>query len=125
MGLGDRDPTDPERRPAAAAALSEATGAVVVLKGQHTVVSDGRRIYRNMTGNPALATAGTGDVLTGVVAGLMAQGAGPWEAATAGVHLHGRAADRWAQRHGTRRGLLAMELADEVVGAIAEAEGRN
>ncbi|MEM6853932.1 MAG: NAD(P)H-hydrate dehydratase [Planctomycetota bacterium] len=107
----DGDPVDPEQRPAAAAALAEATGAVVLLKGRHTVVTDGKRVYRNLTGNPALATAGTGDVLTGLIAGLMAQGAEAFDAAMAGAYLHGNAADRWADAYG-RRGMLAMDLAN-------------
>ncbi len=107
----DGDPTDPAGRPDAARRLAEATGAVVVLKGRHTVVTDGDLSYKNHTGNPALSTAGSGDVLTGLIAGLIAQGMTPREAAVLGVHVHGLAADRWAQTHG-RRGLLASELAD-------------
>lgn len=105
------DPTDPAQRPDAAAALAQATGAVVVLKGHQTIVSDGRRAYRNATGNPALATAGSGDVLTGLIAALLAQGLDAFDAAALGAHLHGDAADHWAQAHG-RSGLLAVELAD-------------
>ncbi|MEM6459080.1 MAG: NAD(P)H-hydrate dehydratase [Planctomycetota bacterium] len=117
----DGDPVDPQRRPAAAAALAEAAGAVVLLKGRHTVVTDGRRFYRNATGNPALATAGTGDVLTGLIAGLIAQGTDPFDAAVAGAWVHGRAGDRWAEAHG-RRGLLATELADRLPAVLREYE---
>lgn len=106
----DLDPTDPAQRPDATAALAAVTGAVVLLKGQHTIVADGRRAYRNLTGSPALATAGTGDVLTGLIAGLLAQGADVFAAAVAGTHVHGHAGQRWAQQNGTR-GLLAMDLA--------------
>lgn len=114
----DFDPTDPAQRPAAAAALADAHRAVVVLKGRHTVVTDGRHIYLNDTGNPALATAGSGDVLTGVVASLIAQGMTALDAAIRAVHAHGRAADLWAQTHG-RRGLLARELADHLPAALS------
>lgn len=107
------DPTDPESRPEAAAALARATGAVVLLKGQHTIVTDGQRAYRNPTGSPALATAGSGDVLTGLIAGLLAQGAQPLEAAIAGAYVHGHAGQQWADQYGPR-GLLAMELADRL-----------
>jgi len=107
------DPTDPASRTEAAGQLALAKRAVVVLKGPGTVVSDGMRCYVNPTGNPALATAGSGDVLTGLIAGLMAQGLGGFDAAVLGVYLHGWAADAWAQRHGTS-GLLAMELAGEL-----------
>lgn len=105
------DPTDPATRPAAAAQLAAAHRCVVVLKGQHSVVSDGRQVYVNHTGNPALATAGSGDVLTGVIASLIGQGMAPFDAAVLGVHLHGLAADLWAKQHGTS-GLTARDLAD-------------
>ena len=113
------DPIDPERRPEAARGLSEATGGVVVLKGQHTLVAEGRRLFRNTTGNPSLSTAGSGDVLTGLIAALMAQGLAAFEAAVLGVHLHGRAADHWAAEHGPR-GMTAPELADRLLPAMVE-----
>src|SRR5207302_4494259 len=68
-------------------------GLVLVLKGHGTLVTDGRRVYRNTTGNPGLATAGSGDVLTGLVAALIGQGLDPFAAAQLGVHLHGKAGD--------------------------------
>ena len=119
LNLGDQDPVNRKRRPAAAQALAQATNAVVVLKGQHTVVTDGQRIYTNGTGNPALATAGTGDVLTGLIAGLIAQGTSPFDAAVLGVWAHGRTADLWAMDHGPR-GLLAIELANALPRALSE-----
>ncbi|MEM8783230.1 MAG: NAD(P)H-hydrate dehydratase [Planctomycetota bacterium] len=117
----DADPTSSTQRPLAAAALARAFQATVVLKGQHTVVGDRdtTRVFRNATGNPALATAGTGDVLTGLIAGLIAQGAAPFEAARLGVFIHGSAADRWASRHG-HAGLLAHELCDGVPDVLNE-----
>ncbi len=66
---------------------------VLVLKGRGTVVTDGRRLYVNETGNPGLATGGTGDVLTGLVAALLGQGLEAFAAAQLGVYLHGRAGD--------------------------------
>ena len=113
----EQDPIAAESRPAAAEQLARFHHAVVVLKGHRTVVSDGRRSYINPTGNPALATAGTGDVLTGVIAALMAQGLEPFDAAGLGVELHGAAGDAWAKRHGVS-GLLARELADELPGVF-------
>ena len=113
------DPTDHQQRPPAAAALARRYGAVVVLKGSHTIVSDGRRFYRNQTGNPALATAGSGDILTGVIASLMAQGMQPMEAAAMGVHLHGLAADIWAELHGPA-GMTARDLAGLIPDAMQE-----
>jgi NAD(P)H-hydrate epimerase len=66
---------------------------IVVLKGQGTVVTDGRRVYVNDTGNPGMATGGTGDVLTGLIAALLGQGIDPFPAAQLGVHVHGLAGD--------------------------------
>ena len=103
-------PVDSATRPAAAAALALRLGAVVLLKGASSVVSDGSRVFINTTGNPALATAGSGDVLTGVVAALIAQKLLPFEAACLASHLHGLAADLWATVHGTS-GLIARDLA--------------
>lgn len=113
-------PTDPAERPAAAAQLARDHRAIVVLKGQHTIVTDGKRVYVNTTGNAAMATAGSGDVLTGVIAALWAQGMDGFDAAVRGVHLHGRAGDLWAQEHGTS-GLLARDLADWLPRAQREA----
>lgn len=95
----------------AARAVSERTGAVVVLKGAATVTAapDGRVIV-NPTGGPLLGTGGTGDVLTGVIAGLLAQELPPLEAAALGAYLHGFAADLLAERLGAA-GALAGDVA--------------
>ena len=66
---------------------------IFVIKGAHTVIIDGEAMSFNSTGNPALATAGSGDVLTGIITGLMAQGYEPCNAAILGVYLHGKTAD--------------------------------
>lgn len=113
------DPVDPDTRPNAAAKLAEALGAVVALKGHHTVVSDGARQYINNTGNPALATAGSGDVLTGMIASLIAQGMELFDATALGVFLHGKAADAWAQQHGPA-GLVARDLATIIPDVIEQ-----
>ncbi len=105
-----QSPVDPATRPAAAAALAGALHATVLLKGAATIISDGSRFFTNTTGNPALATAGSGDVLTGLLAALMAQGMEPFDAACLAAHLHGLAADRWAAVHGGS-GLTARDLA--------------
>jgi NAD(P)H-hydrate epimerase len=68
-------------------------GLVLVLKGHATLVSDGRRVYQNGTGNPGMATGGTGDVLTGLIAALLGQGLEAFAAAQLGVYLHGLAGD--------------------------------
>ncbi len=111
------DPTNVKQRPQAAAALAQAHRAVVVLKGYRTVVSDGTRRYINTTGNPALATAGSGDVLTGVIAALLAQGMAPFDAAALGAYLHGLAGDMWAEYCGPS-GLTARDLALQLPSAI-------
>ncbi len=102
---------DWEDRPAAATALAQAHHAVVVLKGHQTVVADADRHYVNTTGNPALATAGSGDILTGLIASLIAQEMDGFEAAVLGVYLHGLAADLWAKQYGAR-GMKAIDLAN-------------
>ena len=66
---------------------------IVVLKGANTVIVDREDYYFNSSGNPALATAGSGDVLTGIITGLLAQTYSPLDAAIFGVYLHGRTAD--------------------------------
>jgi ADP-dependent NAD(P)H-hydrate dehydratase / NAD(P)H-hydrate epimerase len=83
-------------------------GVVCVLKGHRTVISSSQQTRVNSTGNQAMATGGMGDVLTGVIAGLLAQGLSPFEAACAGVYLHGLAGDLACV---SDRGLLATELA--------------
>ncbi|PLY01088.1 MAG: bifunctional ADP-dependent NAD(P)H-hydrate dehydratase/NAD(P)H-hydrate epimerase [Desulfuromonas sp.] len=83
---------------------------VVVLKGARTIVAtpDGA-VFINGSGNPALASGGTGDVLTGVISGLLAQGMKAEAAALLGVYLHGRSADRLAESRG-QAGVLASDL---------------
>jgi NAD(P)H-hydrate repair Nnr-like enzyme with NAD(P)H-hydrate dehydratase domain len=65
----------------------------MVIKGAHTITVYQDKLYINSTGNPGLSTAGSGDVLTGMITGLIAQGYKPLEAAIFGVYLHGRSAD--------------------------------
>lgn len=127
LGLEALDPLDDVRRPAAAAALSRRIGCVTVLKGHRTIVSDGLRTWRCEAGNAALATAGSGDVLTGVIAALVAQfhrttlpaasRRSLFECACLAVEAHARAADGWAKRHGTA-GMLATDLIDELPAAV-------
>lgn len=102
-------------REGAAAALA-GLGAVAVLKGAGTVVCDGRRLYVNTTGNPGMATAGAGDVLTGLVAALVASGMDPFDAAVLGVWAHGRAGDLAAER----LGVLGLTASD-ILGCVPQA----
>lgn len=74
-------------------ALSQTLEVIIVMKGAPTYIFDGATVYRNTTGNPALATAGSGDVLTGIITGLLAQAYKPADATLLGVYLHGLSAD--------------------------------
>lgn len=95
----------------AAASLAERFSCVVVLKGSGSVIAaPGKTPHLNPTGNARLATAGTGDVLAGCVASLLAAGAAPFEAATAAVYRHGLAADRWPTGRALTAGALARSL---------------
>lgn len=92
-------------------------GAVVVLKGAETVVTDGRRLYLNRTGNPGMATGGSGDVLSGLIGALLGQNMAPFEAAVTGVYLHGLAGDSAATQVG-QPSLVATDLLDYLPGAF-------
>lgn len=96
------------RRPLAARFAAEHK-LVVLLKGYGTIVTDGRRVYQNTTGNPGLATAGSGDVLTGLIAALLAQELEPFQAAQLGAFVHGRAGDLARDDLGAI-GLMASDL---------------
>ncbi len=111
--------TTPQSRRAAAYALVQATGCTVVLKGHNTVVTNGDRIYTNETGNPGMATAGAGDVLTGIIAALIGQHMPPFEAAVLGVYLHGLAGDFAAEELG-RHAMTALDIMDYLPEAFIE-----
>ena len=116
--------TDEARRPGAAVRLAERCRAVVVLKGAATVVSDGQRWWRQGGGgNAALATAGSGDVLTGMITGLIGQGLEAYQAARLAVHLHAEMGAAWARDHGPR-GLLASDLPGRIPAAMTAYEER-
>lgn len=93
--------------------------AVVVLKGKDTVITDGQKVFINPTGSSVLAKAGTGDVLTGMIAGFCAQGMTCIDAACLGVYLHGLAGDL-AAKELSAYGMLASELLDYIPKAILE-----
>ncbi|MBN2863492.1 MAG: NAD(P)H-hydrate dehydratase [Bacteroidales bacterium] len=93
---------------------------ILVLKGAHTSISSpGGQVCFNSTGNPGMATAGSGDVLTGMILSLLAQGYDPLNAALAGVFLHGLAGDKAAERSG-----LEAVIASDIIEAIGEAYNR-
>jgi ADP-dependent NAD(P)H-hydrate dehydratase len=91
--LGCDIPTVQARRQELAVEFAQKYDVVIVLKGHGTVVTDGRRVFVNQTGNPGMATGGTGDVLTGLIAAFLGQGLEPFQAAQLGAHLHGLAGD--------------------------------
>ncbi len=99
----------PSDRVRQAAQMAQRTRCVVVLKGAGTVVTDGQRCYVNTTGNPGMATAGAGDVLTGLIVALCGQKMAPFEAAVLGVYLHGLAGDFAAERIG-QVSLMATDI---------------
>lgn len=101
--------------PSLVARWARQLGVVFVLKSHRTLVSDGHHTFVNTTGNAAMATGGMGDVLTGLIGALLAQGLRPLEAACAGVFVHGLAGD--LVRVGDR-GLLARELAKGIPSAF-------
>lgn len=98
-----------EDRMAAAAALAEDLGCVVLLKGHETCVTDGVDGYINPTGNPGMAVGGSGDVLAGVITALLGAGLPPLEAAACGAWLHGAAGDRCAAELG-QYGMLPTDM---------------
>ncbi len=97
-------------RLASAREAARAAAAVVVLKGDDTIVSDGERIAVNEVSAPALATAGTGDVLSGMIAALLARGLDPFAAACAGVLAHARAGVEAAERIGAAESVIAGDV---------------
>ncbi len=96
-------------RESLAVEFSQRHRIILVLKGSGTIVTDGHRIFINRTGNPGMATGGTGDVLTGLITALIAQGADPFDAACLGCHLHGLAGDLAAEEL-SPPGMIASDL---------------
>jgi ADP-dependent NAD(P)H-hydrate dehydratase len=104
-------PEGPQRS-IAAAELARRDGhrrTIVVLKGHNTVVTDGTRFSTNLTGNPGMATGGSGDVLTGIITALLCQRLEPFDAARLGVHVHGLAGDLAAEELG-QVSMIASDL---------------
>jgi NAD(P)H-hydrate epimerase len=104
-------------RLASARRAAELSGAIVVLKGDDTIVAEGERIAISAGGAPALATAGTGDVLSGTIGALLARGMEPFAAVCAGVHAHQRAGRIAAERLGSVESVVATD----VIGALPAA----
>lgn len=105
------------------AAGKEDLPLVLVLKGAGTIVTDGLRVYVNDTGNAGMATGGSGDVLTGLLAAVIGQGLTPFDAACLAVHAHGRAGDL-AAGHLGQVSMIASDLLDFLPQAMREAVGQ-
>ncbi len=99
--------------------LSIEKDVIIVLKGAHTIIVSGKSMYINDTGNPGMATAGSGDVLAGVIAGLLAQHYDPLTATTFGVFIHGTAGDIASQTY-AHEGLKASIISNFIGAAILE-----
>jgi len=92
--------------------FSKQVKSIIILKGAYSAIATpSGSVYFNSTGNPGMATGGSGDVLTGILTGLLAQGYTSEDAAKAGVYLHGLAGDLAAQEKGMH-GLIASDLID-------------
>ena len=98
-----------EDRVATAEQMARELGCIMLLKGHHTVITDGSSIYINHTGNPGMAVGGSGDVLAGIIVSLLGQGIAPLEAAACGAWLHGAAGDLCAAEMG-QYGMLPTDL---------------
>ena len=120
--LSGVDRGDRQRQIAAAERMARRTGAVIVVKGGPTVAVGPEGRWTNSTGNPGMATAGSGDVLTGVITSLLGQGLNAWDAARLGVWLHGRAGDLAARRWGVV-GMVASDLLETLPQAAGEIGG--
>jgi NAD(P)H-hydrate epimerase len=121
--LSGEGTVQPGTRLARLRAFVARTGITTLLKGNATLIDDGREVHVNVTGTNALATAGTGDVLTGIIATLLAQGLGPVDAARAGAYWHGLAG-----RHAARSrsiGVVAGDVYDALGAALPVLEKRN
>jgi len=120
--LGTDIPESPPERIEVTSALAETLGLALVHKGAPSLISaPGEGLWINTSGSSALATGGTGDVLTGMVGGLLAQGADPMDAACTACFLHGKAGEFAAEDHGVR-GVIASDLLLYLGAAVLELE---
>ncbi len=99
--------------------FAEKSTAVVLLKGAGTVISDGKEVYINTSGNPGMATAGMGDVLSGIIAALVAGGLEAYAATCTGAYLHGKAGDLARDRQGIH-GLISSDVITALPQAICD-----
>lgn len=116
--LGKPTPSNADRN--IVAERANQWNCVLVLKGHRTRISNGSTTFENTTGNPGMATGGSGDVLTGLMAALLGQGLSALDAARLGVHVHGLAGDLAAEKLG-EVSLIARDLIDHLPAALKEA----
>ena len=116
-----REPLPPDRQQQAVQ-LAQQTKTIVALKGAGTVVTDGQKVYINKTGNSGMATAGSGDVLTGIITALAGQGLSNFDAAVLGVYVHGIAGDIAAENFG-QTSLIATDIIDALPEALKRIDG--
>lgn len=109
----------PADRQTLATKFAARTNTTIVLKGAGTVVADNEQIYVNTTGNPGMASAGSGDVLTGVITALAGQGLSDFDAATLGVYVHGLAGDITASHLG-QISMIATDIIDALPNAFEQ-----
>ena len=100
---------NPEERTVAAEAMAKDLGCIMLLKGHHTVITDGCTTYINTTGNPGMSVGVSGDMLAGIITALLGQGIAPLEAAACGAWLHGAAGDICAAEIG-QYGMLPTDM---------------
>ena len=98
--------------------LASDLDSIVVLKGAYTLISDGEFFYINPVANPALATAGSGDVLSGIITGLLAQGYQPMEATLLGVYLHSQTAEKYTKKY-SDYSMIATDIIDALKDVLA------
>jgi len=110
-----------EKRLLLAVEFAAQTGVVLLLKGANTLVTDGKRLYRNTTGNAGMATGGSGDTLTGIIAALVGQGMSEFDAAALGAWVHGRAGDLAAAKLG-QTSLTATDIIEHLPAVFRELE---
>ncbi len=106
-----------ERREETAKEFAENYGVTLILKGHHTIITDGKNICINLTGNPGMATAGSGDVLAGILGSFLAQGYDPFESAKYAAYVHGLAGDIAAKELG-ETSLIASDIIDRLPSAF-------
>jgi ADP-dependent NAD(P)H-hydrate dehydratase len=115
--LTGRQHLSPAARGSAAQQFAKEVNGVVVLKGHQSIITDGARVYANATGNPGMATGGTGDVLTGIITALVCQSLAPLDAARLGAHVHGLAGDLSVKARGPV-GITALDLVGQLSAAL-------